>query len=124
MQDNPYYQLLQLNMPKVNQELDENFSTAYILLIHTILCLAIIVGPTFVFIVNSWFTASTNLIFAFSTAASVAVGCVLRWVLLKNEKFLGAWKRPTIFLTHNYELKFAGLCYFRASENRLSQNRL
>lgn len=122
MQDNPYYQILQLNKPKISQELDESFSTAYILLLHTILCLAIIMGPTFLFIVNSWLTASTNVAFAFSAAFSVAVGCVLRWILLKNEKFIGAWKRPTILLKHNYELKFAGLCYFRASESRLSQN--
>jgi hypothetical protein len=124
MQDNPYYQILQSNKPKVSQELDEKFGTAYMLLIHTILCLAIIVVPTFVFIANCWFTASTNMIFAFSAAASVTVGCMLRCVLLKNEKFTGAWKRPTIVLKHNYQLKFAGLCYFRASEGRLSQNRI
>ena len=66
MQDNPYYQILQLNKPKISQELDESFSTAYILLLHTILCLAIIMGPTFLFIVNSWLTALTNVAFAFS----------------------------------------------------------
>ncbi len=112
MDDNPYLKILHARETQFYKALDATFAAPYILLAITILWLAAMSGPIFFLIIDSWFANIVNVPLAIFATLSLALGSLLSGVLSKMGKFLGTWKRPTVFLAGSAGPKFAGLCFY------------
>lgn len=117
MDENPYWALLQARKQKIHNVLADDFAATYILLAITILWMAAMTGPILALIVDSWYGNVINVPLAIFASLSLVLGAVLSGVLEKIGKYLGTWKRPTLFSDDGTRLSFSGLWFYPPSAN-------
>lgn len=119
MDENPYWTLLQAKKQRVQKLLTEDFAATYVLLAITILWMAAMTGPILALVIDSWYSHVINVPLVVFACLSLVLGAVLSGVLEKIGKYLGTWKRPTLFSDDETRLKSSGLWFYPPSACRM-----